>query len=138
MLCVGHGQSHPANAEDGRKLTMCEDGDIAVQRAETCDEAVGAAGNLASRFAARRTIAIDDPIRSISMDFGGGQAFVLAIVPLLQIRSHFDRATKPCKLTGASRPAQRARQHMPRSRGARAFASASPISVNGISVRPVC
>jgi hypothetical protein len=74
---------------------MGEDRDITVHRAEMRNQMIGPCANVGRGFTLRHAIAIDGPIGPPLMNFRGGQAFILAIVPLDQILVHLHRAAEP-------------------------------------------
>ena len=53
--------------------------------ADAAHDAVGAGGDLLGRFAAGAAVAKQLPIGILLMDFGGAEAFVLAVVPFDEI-----------------------------------------------------
>ena len=88
-------QADPSRGEYASELAMREERDVALQRLKMGDEAIGAGGDLLGRFTARTTIPKHIPVRSLLANVYGAPSFVVAIVPLGQIRINDGRSTEP-------------------------------------------
>jgi len=111
MLRLPHRQSDPASGQDASEVPMGEERGISVQSAETGNEAVSTVGNLGGRFTARTAVPKEIPVRSRPENVRRALSFVVAIIPLRQVRFDFGRRIQPGQLTRSSRALQRAGQH---------------------------
>ena len=143
MLPFDHRQPDPSHGQDTPEMAVREERDVSIQRAEPGDEPVRAVGNLGGHFTARTTVPKEIPVRPRFANVHGVLSFVIAIVPLRQVRFDFGRR----RPNPASSHVRRARCRglvntwlnvRSRSRSPSLRASCSPCPVNGMSVRLVC
>ena len=79
-------QSDPSGGQDRPELAARKERDNAFQRVKTGDEAIGAGGNLRGRFTMWAAIPKYIPVRPSLANIRGALSFVVAIVPLGQVR----------------------------------------------------
>ena len=83
---------------------------IAVGSRESVDHAADARTDILGRLSARGAVMEQIPRGPGGADVGGGAAFVVAIVPLAELRADFRAGEKPRQLARAHGAAQRARE----------------------------
>jgi hypothetical protein len=120
MLSLDERNADPSRGHDTPELLVKDERDVAIKSGKTLKEPISTIGHLRGRFASGATVAKDIPVRAPLADVRRTFAFVIAVIPLRQVRFH-DR-----------RGPQSSRQ------GPRLRACSSPLSVSGISERPVC
>jgi hypothetical protein len=111
MLPFGHRQSDPSHGQDAPELAVREERDVSVYGAKMCDEPIGTVGNLRGHFTMRTAVPKDIPAQSLLANVDGALSFVIAIVPLCQVRLDLGRRPQPGQFTRASRALPRAGQH---------------------------
>src|ERR1700722_4229559 len=90
---------------------MREKRHVAVQRAKTRDEPIGAVRHLLGLFAIRTAVPKHIPTRSFLANVAGEPAFIVAIVPLSQVRFNLHCRTQRGQLTGSPCTLQRTGEH---------------------------
>jgi len=93
----------PSGGDDCAKLAMRKERNVAVHRAQTCDQPVGARRDFCGRLTAWNAVLPNIPVWAHLPDIGGPQAFVIAIVPLRQIGfnlAHLPEAGQLASLPG--------------------------------------
>ena len=110
MLPFDHRQSEPSRSQDASEVAMLEERDISAQRPKTDNEAISAVGNLRGRFTPGTAVPKEIPGRPPFANVRRASSFVLAIVPLRQVRFDFGRRTQAGQLTRSSRALPRAGQ----------------------------
>ena len=93
-------------------MTVRKEGDISVQRPESGQETVGAFGNLPGSFPARTPIAKEIPVRAPFANIHGTQSFVVAVIPLREVRVDLGDSAESGQLTSPPRSLSRAGQHL--------------------------
>jgi len=94
MRALDYWQSDPSCRKNAAKLAMREKCNLSVQHPKPSDQSVGAIGNLAGCFTPGATITKDIPIRPVFADVGRAASFVIAIIPLCQIRFDFNTLSR--------------------------------------------
>src|SRR5271157_2020538 len=106
------GQAGPARAEDTEEMAVTEKEDATAIRAEAGDHAVGARTHRRERLTSRAAVAEEIPAWPLTADVGGEPAFIIAIVPLDEVRSDLCDGPETCKLASPPRPLERADQDL--------------------------
>ena len=78
---------------------------------DTLDDAIRSRADLIESFSAGEAIAKQFPIRTLRLDFRGGESFVIAIIPFDEVGVDFGCLTEAGKLARAPRPKQRTGKH---------------------------
>lgn len=112
MLRLDHWQSDPVRAQHATKMPVREKCDVSLQRTKARQEPVGARGNLRGRFSAGTTVAEEIPTRLPLVDFRGRQAFIVAVVPLRQVRLQPGGGAETGEFAGPARSLARTREHV--------------------------
>jgi len=103
MLRLPYPQSDPTRGQDAPEVAVREDGNIALQRPEPSNQPICAFGNLGRRFTARTSVSKDIPVRPCLANIYRALSFVVAIVPLRQIRFDFRNLIQPGQFTCSPR-----------------------------------
>ena len=80
-------------------MAMREDGNITLQRPEPSNQPICAFGNLGGRFTARTSVSKDIPVWPPLANIYRALSFVVAVVPLRQVRFDFRNFIQPGQLT---------------------------------------
>ena len=80
-------------------MTMREDGNITLQHSEPSNQPICAFGNLSGRFTARTSVSKDIPIWPSLANITWALSFVVAVVPLHQVRFDLCNFIQPGQLT---------------------------------------
>src|SRR6266851_1892937 len=99
-------EAEPTGGEHAQDMGARKYQDIAADGAHAADDAIGPCPDLVRSFPARATVAEQLPVRALREDLGGAAAFILAIVPLRQIRIEFGYGSEPRKLASLDRALQ--------------------------------
>ena len=110
-LRFAYGQFNPTRGQDASEVAMGEERDISSQRPKAKNEPISASGDLRGRFTVRAAVAEEIPVRSRLQNVRGELTFVVAIVPLRQVRFDFGRGSQPGQFTRSSGALPRAGQH---------------------------
>src|SRR5271157_707046 len=106
------GQAGPARAEDTEEMAVTEKEDATAIRAEAGDHAVGARTHRRERLTPRAAVPEEIPAWPLTADVGGEPAFIIAIVPLDEVRGDLGDGPETCKLASPPRPLERADQDL--------------------------
>ena len=106
---VRGGQAQAARDEHAREVSAGKEEDVSVKRANPFDDAIGAPRDLVGHLAGGAPVAEQLTVWAIGQDLARRAAFVLAVVPLDQIRIDLAACAKTCQLTRSQGPLKRAR-----------------------------
>src|SRR5208283_678230 len=76
----------PPRHEDAEHVSVRKQSDIPVNSADPGDDSIHPGADLLWRFAARATVAENQPVRRLLMNLLGRQPLVIAVIPLRQLR----------------------------------------------------
>jgi hypothetical protein len=79
-------QSDPTGGQHAPELTVGEERDLALHGPKTSNKSVGAVRDLSGTFASGATVSKDIPIRSLLAYVDATPAFIIAIIPLGEVR----------------------------------------------------
>ena len=136
-------QPQPPRGEHPQEMTAGEDEHVAVDRADLCDDSIGAGAYLLGRLAVGATVAEEQPIGPLGLNLLRPPAFVLRRSSIRRGRDRLSAtAAKPdnsqvCRARLSGLVKTRAKER-PASRFPSRRALISPQSVSGKSVVPVC
>ena len=111
MSRFAYGQVNPTRGQDASEMAMREERDVSVQLPKTGNESVRAVGNLRWCFTIWTAVAEEVPVRSRLANVRGALSFVVAVVPLHQVRFEFNCLTQAGQLTRSPRALSGAGQH---------------------------
>src|SRR5262249_14442527 len=82
ILARARREADPAGDEYSQYVTVREEHDVSLDRADPGDDPVGAGRDLARRFARRAAVAENHPPRSLRLNLRRRAPFVFAVIPL--------------------------------------------------------
>ena len=112
MLRFDGGEFYPANGQDAQKIPMCEDEHITSTRPNATEHTVGSIADVSQGLARRATVARKNSNPAHLADFRSALAFVLAIIPLYQVRIDFSERAESRQLTGSLGALERTGEHL--------------------------
>src|SRR5262249_41274176 len=125
-----------------QKMAAGKNQNVPVDGAQATYHPVGPGANLIRRFSAGATVAEQLPTGTIRKDLGRATAFILAVVPFVQVTIDFSHGPKPAnsqvRLARCNALVNTLVKVSPFNRSPRRRALRSPRSVSGKSVIPVC
>jgi len=92
-------------------MPVREDGDLSRHRPKPRDQPIGAIRHLRGRLTARAPVVKEIPVRSRGENVHGALSFIVAIVPLGQIRFNLRSGSQPRELARLLRALPRAGEH---------------------------
>src|SRR6185369_13251018 len=97
-----------AGAEDAHDMAAGKKADVAVAGPQASNDPIGPGADCLWRFAPRTTIAENLPAGPLHADLGGGEAFVVAVIPFHQVRNDLGQFAEAGQFAGPARPFKRA------------------------------
>src|ERR1019366_2559083 len=79
-------QAEPAGSQDAQDVAVGEERDIARGGQRAGDGSLGAFGHLDGGFAVGHAIGPQRPCRAFGLDLRGGAPFIIAVIPLAEVR----------------------------------------------------
>src|ERR1700730_5407973 len=101
-------EAEPARGEHAQNMRAGEHQDVTPDRADPVDDAVGPCSSLVRSLPTGAAVAEQKPIRTFPQDLDSPAAFILAIVPLDQLRIGFGLLAETCQLARPDGALQRA------------------------------
>src|SRR5277367_4238921 len=95
--------------------------DISIDGTDAFNYTVRPHADLLRRFASRTAVAEEIPVRPLAKNFGGGQTFILAVVPFHEVRIGFRAGSEAGELASSSRTLQWAGKHLGKFHASHAF-----------------
>src|SRR5262245_23551212 len=100
-------EPEPASAEHAQKMAAGKNQNVPVNGAQAAHHPVGPRAYLIRRFSAGTTVAEQLPTGTLRKDIGRTTAFILAVVPFVQITIDFRDGSEASQLAGPARALQR-------------------------------
>src|SRR5262249_7732207 len=97
--------------QDAQKVSAREEQKVALNRADSLQEAVGSGAHLPRGFTPGATVAKKPPVGPLRMNLNAAAAFVLTIVPFEQVRFDLGQSSKTSQFAGPGRALQGAGQN---------------------------
>ena len=91
-------------------MAVGDQGDVAVRGEGPFDDPLAPGGHLGAGLAVGADAVPDRPFRNALPDLRGGDAFVIPVVPLMQIVVGL-HVVEPEEFSGSTGPGERAREH---------------------------
>jgi hypothetical protein len=110
MTGSASGQAQPARRQDTRKMAVTEDQDIAIDSPQSGDHTVGTGADGLDRLTTGTAVIKERPAGPLLADVSGASAFVLAIIPFLQVWVDCGLVAEPRQL---ARPGEAAAEGLP-------------------------
>ena len=82
-------KSKPPGRKNPENMAVSEKGDMAFQRADSCDHTVDPSANLIRTLPAGAAVAEDHPTGRFCVDLFRGEAFIFSIIPFHQVTIDF-------------------------------------------------
>ena len=109
---IGSRESEPARSQHAQEVPTREQEYIALERAQTAYDPIGARRRLVGRFSPGAAIPKQLPARTLRQNLRCGQAFIFAVVPFDQVRINRSNGAEACQFAGPPRPPQGTREHL--------------------------
>ena len=111
LAARGDRQAQPTGGERPQEMAVGKQDQGSVETAEAAEQPVGPVRYVGDGFPGRAAVAKQIPARMQLVDFRGGQAFIVAVVPLAEIRLRLGRGAAARERAGFLGSPERAREH---------------------------
>src|SRR6476660_2958312 len=101
----------PASGQYAQHVAVTERDPVAIGGADLAEHTVGARPDVRGRLPIRAAVAPQAPTGALPVDLRGGEALIVAVVPLAQVLLDLDLLFQTGELAGLDGALQRARQH---------------------------
>ncbi len=95
-------QSEPAGGKNAEAVRVSNKKGVTAGFAHTGDYSINSSGDIGSCFSVRARVGEDSPVGNGFSDLGGGEAFVIAVVPLGEVGGVFSFFGPPSEFAGAA------------------------------------
>src|SRR5262245_61547721 len=130
-------EPEPASAEHAQKMAAGKNQNVPVDGTQATYHPVGPGANLIRRFSSGATVMEQLPTGTFRKDLGRATAFILAVVPLVQVTIDFRHGSEASQLAGPRRALPRTGEHLGESQSFQSLSEASGVALPAFRERQV-
>src|SRR6185436_15076703 len=99
ILAGGWWEADPACRDHAEQVAVSEERHTSLHATDAVDQSIDAGSDLLRRFPTRTPVVEHHPVRCGAPDLLGGEPFVLAVIPLHEVRVDFHASAESRQLT---------------------------------------